>query len=253
MVMRWSGRDDVSELVSIGEAVTAVRVRVECGLLSEAFTYQRTLCLKVKEHKLKNGAEKHVSDDPDRWSWKEWMKILVNEFCCLSIRRNVVDRIIELPWNPDEEKYLHRCLLDSATDDPSSAVGSLLVVFYLQRYRYIQAYQVDFRLQKIEEAVVSENQIGEEAMIRMLSQSRWRKELVDKTIDILPAIQQQHVRSGPYSEMKDTSESASEAEKNSDLADAQQPEMISSSVPYSINSIFLQRAKDAGAREPAAG
>ena len=75
----------------------------------------------------------------------------------------------------------------------------------------------------------------------------------DKTIDILPAIQQQHVRSGPYSEMKDTSESASEAEKNSDLADAQQPEMISSSVPYSINSIFLQRAKDAGAREPAAG
>lgn len=74
----------------------------------------------------------------------------------------------------------------------------------------------------------------------------------DKTIDILPAIQQQHVRSGPYSEMKDTSESASEAEKNSDLADAQQPEMISSSVPYSINSIFLQRAKDAGAREPAA-
>ncbi|KAF2605584.1 hypothetical protein F2Q70_00024739 [Brassica cretica] len=137
-----------------------------------------TLCLKVKEHKLKNGAEKHVSDDPDSWSWKEWMKILVNEFCCLSIRRNVVDRIIELPWNPDEEKYLHRCLLDSATDDPSSAVGSLLVVFYLQRYRYIQAYQVDFRLQKIEEAVVSENQIGEEAMIRMLSQSRWRKELV---------------------------------------------------------------------------
>ncbi|KAF2605585.1 hypothetical protein F2Q70_00024738 [Brassica cretica] len=178
MVMRWSGRDDVSELVSIGEAVTAVRVRVECRLLSEAFTYQRTLCLKVKEHKLKNGAEKHVSDDPDRWSWKEWMKILVNEFCCLSIRRNVVDRIIELPWNPDEEKYLHRCLLDSATDDPSSAVGSLLVVFYLQRYRYIQAYQVHFRLQKIEEAVISENQIGEEAMIRMLSQSRWRKELV---------------------------------------------------------------------------
>ncbi|KAF2565217.1 hypothetical protein F2Q68_00024082 [Brassica cretica] len=262
MVMRWSGRDDVSELVSIGEAVTAVRVRVECRLLSEAFTYQRTLCLKVKEHKLKNGAEKHVSDDPDRWSWKEWMKILVNEFCCLSIRRNVVDRIIELPWNPDEEKYLHRCLLDSATDDPSSAVGSLLVVFYLQRYRYIQAYQVHFRLQKIEEAVISENQIGEEAMIRMLSQSRWRKELVtlpcvyalkqDKTIDILPAIQQQHVRSGQYSEMEDTSESASEAEKNSDLADAQQPEMISSSVPYSTNLIFLQRAKDAGVREHAA-
>ena len=136
-VLRWSGRDGASELVSIGEAVTAVRVRVECGLLSEAFTYQRTLCLKVKENELKNGAVKHVSDDGDSLSWTEWMEILVNEFCCLSIRRNVVDRIIELPWNPDEEKYLHRCLLDSATDDPSSAVGSLLVVFYLQASNYI--------------------------------------------------------------------------------------------------------------------
>lgn len=137
MVLRWSGRDGVSELVSIGEAITALRVRVECGLLSEAFTYQRTLCLKVKENNLKNGAVKHASDDLDIWSWTEWMEILVNEFCCLSIRRNLVDRIIELPWNPDEEKYLHRCLLDSATDDPSSAVGSLLVVFYLQVSNYI--------------------------------------------------------------------------------------------------------------------
>ncbi|KAL1217802.1 E3 ubiquitin-protein ligase HOS1 [Cardamine amara subsp. amara] len=250
MVLRWSGRDGVSELVSIGEAVTAVRVRVECGLLSEAFTYQRTLCLKVKENKLKNGAVKHVSDDLDSWSWTEWMVILVNEFCCLSIRRNLVDRIIELPWNPDEEKYLHRCLLDSATDDPSSAVGSLLVVFYLQRYRYIQAYQVDLRLQKIEEAFISDNRIGEEVMSRMQSQSHWRKELVDKAIDILPVIQQQQVRSGQFSEMEDTSESASQAARNSDLPDA--PEMITSSVPFATTSVFLQRANDNSTREPVA-
>ncbi|KAF3508611.1 hypothetical protein F2Q69_00001966 [Brassica cretica] len=191
MVLRWSGRDGVSELVSIGEAVTAVRVRVECGLLSEAFTYQRSLCLKVKE---KNGAGKDMSDDVDIWGWREWMEILVNEFCCLCIRRNVVDRIIELPWNPDEEKYLHRCLLDSASDDPSSAVGCLL----------------------------SSNE----------------------AIDILPAIQQQQVRSGQFSEVEDTSEAA----RNSDLPDAQQPEMISSHT----NSVFLQRANDAGAREPVA-
>ncbi|CAN7137977.1 unnamed protein product [Brassica rapa subsp. narinosa] len=267
-VLRWSGRDGASELVSIGEAVTAVRVRVECGLLSEAFTYQRTLCLKVKENELKNGPVKHVADDGDSLSWTEWMEILVNEFCCLSIRRNVVDRIIELPWNPDEEKYLHRCLLDSATDDPSSAVGSLLVVFYLQasnyifnfilksasleygirmRYRYIQAYQVDLRLQKIEEAFVSENRIGEEVMSRMRSQSHWRKELVDKAIDILPAIQQQQVRSGQFSEMEDTSESAYEAATSTDLPEAKQ-----SSVPVSTNSVFLQRANAAGAREPVA-
>ncbi|KAL0740150.1 hypothetical protein Bca4012_081663 [Brassica carinata] len=245
MVLRWSGRDGVSELVSIGEAVTAVRVRVECGLLSEAFTYQRALCLKVKENELKNGAVKHVSGDRDSLSWTEWMEILVNEFCCLSIRRNVVDRIIELPWNPDEEKYLHRCLLDSATDDPSSAVGSLLVVFYLQRYRYIQAYQVDLRLQGIEEAFLSENRIGEEVMSRMQSQSHWRKELVDKSIDVLPVIQQQQVRSGQFSEMEDASESACEASTSTDLPEAKQ-----SSIPVATDSVFLRRAKDAGAREP---
>ncbi|KFK36872.1 hypothetical protein AALP_AA4G182700 [Arabis alpina] len=247
MVLRWSGRDGVSELVSIGEAVTAVRVRMECGLLSEAFTYQRALCLKVKENKLKNGAVKHVSDDLDSWSWMEWMEILVNEFCCLSIRRNLVDRIIELPWNPDEEKYLHRCLLDSATDDPSSAVGSLLVVFYLQRYRYIQAYQVDLKLQKIEEDFVSENRVGEEVLSRMQSQSHWRKELVEKAIDLLPAIQQQQVRSGQFPEMEDT---VSEAARNSNLPDA--PEMITSSVPVSTNSVFLQQVTNASAREPLA-
>lgn len=48
----------------------------------------------------------------------------------------------------------------------------------LQRYRYIQAYQVDLRLQKIEEAFISDNRIGEEVMSRMQSQSHWRKELV---------------------------------------------------------------------------
>ncbi|CAN6814833.1 unnamed protein product [Brassica oleracea] len=209
MVLRWSGRDGVSELVSIGEAVTAVRVRVECGLLSEAFTYQR---------------------------------------------RNVVDRITELPWNPDEEKYLHRCLLDSASDDPSSAVVIIVISFLNQRYRYIQAYQVDLKLQSIAETFVSENRIGEEVMSRMRSQSHWRKELVDcltflnlkytiwNTIDILPAIQQQQVRSGQFSEVEDTSEAA----RDSDLPDAQQPEMISSHT----NSVFLQMAKNAGAREP---
>ncbi|KAF2583519.1 hypothetical protein F2Q68_00001708 [Brassica cretica] len=137
-------------------------------------------------------------------------------------------QLVKLPASDDpssdEEKYLHRCLLDSASDDPSSAVGSLLVVFYLQRYRYIQAYQVDLKLQSIAETFVSENRIGEEVMSRMRSQSHWRKELVDEAIDILPAIQQQQVRSGQFSEVEDTSEAA----RNSDLPDAQQPEMISS-------------------------
>lgn len=66
----------------------------------------------------------------------------------------------------------------------------------------------------------------------------------DEAIDILPAIQQQQVRSGQFSEVEDTSEAA----RNSDLPDAQQPDMISSHT----NSVFLQRANDAGAREPVA-
>ena len=70
------------------------------------------------------------------------------------------------------------CLLYIVGHFDLSLNGICWLFAWLQRYRYIQAYQVDFRLQKIEEAVVSENQIGEEAMIRMLSQSRWRKELV---------------------------------------------------------------------------
>ena len=40
--------------------------------------------------------------------------------------------MIELSWNSDEEKYLHKCLLDSATDDPSTTMGCLLVIFYIQ-------------------------------------------------------------------------------------------------------------------------
>ncbi|RWW26187.1 hypothetical protein GW17_00009452 [Ensete ventricosum] len=40
--------------------------------------------------------------------------------------------MIELPWNSDEEKHLHKCLFDHGSQNPSSTCGSLLVVFYLQ-------------------------------------------------------------------------------------------------------------------------
>lgn len=128
MVLRWSGRDGASKSVSLGEAVTAVRVRVECGLFTEAFIHQRMLCTKVKEKKLKI-----VTDDlKDRYKWEDWVEILVTEICFLCIRRNMVDRMIELPWNSVEEKHLHKCLLDYANGDSSSTIGSLLVVFYIQ-------------------------------------------------------------------------------------------------------------------------
>lgn len=129
LVLRWSGRDGTSQLVSLGEAVTAVRVRVECGLFTEAFLHQRMLCTKVREKKYGPSAE---APNGEHRSWKDWVEILVTEICYLCIRRNMVDRMIELPWNSDEEKHLHRCLLDYAIGDPSSTVGSLLVVFYIQ-------------------------------------------------------------------------------------------------------------------------
>lgn len=127
MVLRWSGRDG-GTLVSIGEAVTAVWVRVESGLLTEAFMYQRMICTKIKEKP--TVASEEVTEECCNWQF--WLEVLVNEICSLCIRRNLVDRMIGLPWNSDEEKHLHKCLFDYATDDPLSIVGSLLVVFYLQ-------------------------------------------------------------------------------------------------------------------------
>lgn len=129
MALRWSGQDGGATLVSLGEAVTAVRVRVECGLLTEAFMYQRMICSKVKDKKLKDADDEVKEQFSD---WLIWLEVLVTEICCLCIRRSLVDRMIELPWNSDEEKHLHKCLFDVAMDDPSSTVGSLLVVFYLQ-------------------------------------------------------------------------------------------------------------------------
>lgn len=134
MVLRWSGRDGGAELVSLSEAVTAVRVRVECGLLTEAFMYQRMLCSKLKKLKLRHetswNAVNVLKDDSQ--TWMNWVETLVTEICCLCIRRKLVDRIIEFPWDTDEEKYLHKCLYDFAVNEPLSSTGSLLVVFYLQ-------------------------------------------------------------------------------------------------------------------------
>lgn len=145
MVLRWSGQDG-TQLVSLREAVTAVRVRVECGLLTEAFTYQRLVCARIKEKKLRGEEFQSASVEVEDqcWSWGLWMETLVTEICCLCIRRNLVDHMIELPWNADEEKHLHKYLLDFTAEDPSTAIGSLLVVFYLQVFLSISRFHVLF-------------------------------------------------------------------------------------------------------------
>lgn len=131
--MRWCGRDGGAE-VSLSEAVTAVRVRVECGLLTEAFMYQRMLCMKVKEKQLNHKFPVDALDDSEDElsSWTDWVLVLITEICYLCVRRNFIDRFIELPWSIDEERHIHKCLFDCATDNPRSTAGSLLVVYYLQ-------------------------------------------------------------------------------------------------------------------------
>lgn len=95
--------------------------------------YQRMICTKVKDKKLK-GADDEVKEQLN--NWLIWLEILVTEICCLCIKRNLVDRVIELPWNADEEKHLHKCLFEFAVEYPSSTMGSLLVVFYLQVFAF---------------------------------------------------------------------------------------------------------------------
>ncbi|KAL6501557.1 hypothetical protein OROGR_026690 [Orobanche gracilis] len=197
MVLRWSGRDGGATLVSLREAVTAVRVRVECGLLTEAFMYQRMICTKVKDKKLP-GSYDDVKEQGSNWLL--WLEVLVSEICCLCIRRNLVDRMIDLPWNSDEEKHLHKCLFEFAGNDVSSAVGSLLVVYYLQRYRYIEAYQVDCNLQKLEEDFISKTH-NDEISHKVKSMSHWRKRLVSQSVDSLPDILQKQLKTGNSAEV----------------------------------------------------
>ncbi|CAH9134142.1 unnamed protein product [Cuscuta epithymum] len=201
MVLRCSGRDG-GQLVSLGEAVTAVRVRVECGLLSEAFMFQRMICAKVNENKLRGETfhDASLEQKGEACSPDLWVETLVSEICCLCVRRNLVDRIIELPWNSDEEIYLHKCLLDFATEDPSTITGSLLVVFYLQRHRYIEAYEIDRKLQTMEDNFISQNSLSETVLTRIRSINNWRTGLARKGVELLPDIIQHQVKAGKLAE-----------------------------------------------------
>ncbi|XP_012070039.1 E3 ubiquitin-protein ligase HOS1 isoform X2 [Jatropha curcas] len=243
MVLRWSGRDG-SQMVSLNEAVTAVRVRVECGLLTEAFMHQRMLCAKVREKKWRDGLPDDSSNHlkGECRSWEDWVEVLVTEICCLCIKSKLVDRMIELPWNLDEEKYIHKCLLECAIHDPSTTTGSLLVVFYLQRYRYAEACQVDLRLQSVEQDFISKNTVSEEVLSRMRSASNWRTGLVAKSIELLPQVQQQQAKTGKLlPEIYNISGKQDKTPAKSDLAGIQQPNSSSLLIPSSTDSsIVLQ-------------
>ncbi|CAN6459913.1 unnamed protein product [Victoria cruziana] len=207
MVLRCSGHDGLSpftnsvheatQVAPLHVAVTAVRVRIECGLLTQAFMFQRRHCSRLKEEQVQNKSVSVSARNRENNScdWKRQMEILVTEICFLCIRRNLVDRMIELPWNVDEEKCLRSRLLNSAVEDLASNSGSLLVVYYLQRCRYIEAYEVDKALRNLEESVISKN-IDRESVLRLRSISQWRTGLVEKCVDLLHEVQRQQLKSG---------------------------------------------------------
>lgn len=137
VVLKCTGRDSFSVtesiekdgISSLSEAVTAVRVRIEHGHLTEAFVYHRSYCSRVKEQR---AADMTHAGDALRSSWIYHVEGMMTEFCNICIERNLVDKMIDLPWDSEEEKHLHKSLFDYAHEMPTEPCGSLLVVYYLR-------------------------------------------------------------------------------------------------------------------------
>uniref|UniRef100_A0A0E0KIS1 ELYS-like domain-containing protein n=1 Tax=Oryza punctata TaxID=4537 RepID=A0A0E0KIS1_ORYPU len=199
VVLKCIGRDTFSsaaniekdDTASLSEAVTAVRVRIEYGHLTEAFMYHRSYCSKVKEQR--SADMPHVEDaNSYKSSWMYHVEVMMTEFCNICIERNFVDRMIDLPWDSEEGKHLHKSLLDCAREMPMEPCGSLLVVFYLQRYRYLEAYEVDRSLQSFEQNALETASEEEASKIRTIAQ--WRQNLVTKCVEMLPEAQREDMR-----------------------------------------------------------
>ncbi|RYR75659.1 hypothetical protein Ahy_A01g000237 [Arachis hypogaea] len=96
MILRWAGGVGVPHNISLRDAVTAVRARIECGLLTEAFMHHRNLCTRVKEKSFNKGSPLETADVP-KGQLSYWVEVLVTEICCLCIRRNLANGMLELP------------------------------------------------------------------------------------------------------------------------------------------------------------
>ncbi|KAI4998083.1 hypothetical protein ZWY2020_053425 [Hordeum vulgare] len=198
VVLKCTGCDSFSataniekdELLCLSEAVTAIRVRIEYGQVTEAFMFHRSYCSRIKEQR---PADMPRVEDVCRSSWMHHVEVMMVEFCEICIDRNVVDKIIDLPWDSEEEKYLHKSLFDSAREAPTGPCGSLLVVFYLQRYRYLEAYDVHRSLQTFEQNRLET--ANEEVASKISTIARWREGLVAKCLEMLPEVQREDVRS----------------------------------------------------------
>lgn len=54
-----------------------------------------------------------------------------------------------------------------------------------QRYRYTEAYQVDLKLQTVEQEFISKSSDSEEVLLRIRSASQWRARLIVSHINFL--------------------------------------------------------------------
>ncbi|KAL3682089.1 hypothetical protein R1sor_000111 [Riccia sorocarpa] len=206
-VLRSSGRDGRFGVVSktesavavpLSEATTAVRVRLQCGLLTEAYLYQRAHWSRVKTDELRGRASKIRKLDQqgdETRSWSEEMEVLVGEICWFSIRSRLLKDMIELPWLGDEEKIIRKYLFDQAVEDPSSTAGNFLVVFYIQRCRYTEAYVVHRKLCEVEQQFMACS-TDEQRIIHCQNACAHRSRIVDACIDLLPQVERQQLRSG---------------------------------------------------------
>ncbi|BBN16003.1 E3 ubiquitin-protein ligase HOS1 [Marchantia polymorpha subsp. ruderalis] len=207
-VLRSSGRDgrfgvvNKSEqpvAVPLSEAITAVRVRLQCGLLSEGYLYQRAHCSRIKSEEARRRTSKTRKQDNSETyesrNWSQEMEVLVGEICWFTIRKSLLKEMIELPWLGDEEKMVKKYLLDQAVQDPSSTAGNFLVVFYVQRCRYIEAYLVHRRLCDLEQQFMARCP-DEEKVIRSQNACAHRTRIVEACVDLLPPVQRQQLRSG---------------------------------------------------------
>ncbi|CAN6303629.1 unnamed protein product [Urochloa humidicola] len=257
VVLKCTGRDSFSAtqnnekdgISSLSEAVTALRVRIEYGHLTEAFMYHRSYCSRVKQLQ---AADMTHAEDAVRSSWIYHVEVMMTEFCTICIERNLADQMIDLPWDSEEEKHLHKSLFDSAREMPTKPCGSLLVVYYLRRYRYLEAYEVDRSLQRFEQKKLESTTEEIASKIRTIAQ--WRKNLVAKCIDMLPEVQRENVKainSGEQSQFARTAEISSPV---SHVIKSQSPAIeLSSSFTPVLQNKSSQHSKNINASTDSGG
>ena len=85
--------------------------------------YHRSYCSKVKEQR---SADVTHSEDAFKSSWIYHVEVMMTGFCTICIERNLVDKMIDLPWDSEEYKHLHKSLFDSAREMPMKPNDSLL-------------------------------------------------------------------------------------------------------------------------------